>query len=55
MVDHSQDDRMAESSVGQGSADDPAYTIEQALHNTILPIRLFCLDYTIINNSAYKY
>ena len=33
MVDHSQDDRMAESSVGQGSADDPAYTIEQALSN----------------------
>ncbi|MDJ0658577.1 MAG: HEAT repeat domain-containing protein [Crocosphaera sp.] len=33
MVNHSQDDKLAGSSVGQGSADDPAYTIEQALDN----------------------
>ncbi len=33
MVNHSQDDRVVGSSVGQGSADDPAYTIEQALFN----------------------
>ena len=33
MVDHSQDDKIVGSSVGQGSADDPAYTVEQALHN----------------------
>jgi phycocyanobilin lyase alpha subunit len=33
MVDHSQDDKVVGSSVGQGSADDPAYTVEQALHN----------------------
>ncbi|MGK7931142.1 MAG: HEAT repeat domain-containing protein [Microcystaceae cyanobacterium] len=33
MVNYSQDDRVPESLVGQASADDPAYTIEQALHN----------------------
>ncbi len=33
MVNHSQDDRVVGLSVGQGSADDPAYTVEQALYN----------------------
>lgn len=33
MVNHSQDDKVVGSSVGQGSADDPAYTVEQALSN----------------------
>ncbi|MDJ0511404.1 MAG: HEAT repeat domain-containing protein [Crocosphaera sp.] len=33
MVDHSQDDRIGISLKGQESADDPAYTVEQALNN----------------------
>ncbi|MDJ0731013.1 MAG: HEAT repeat domain-containing protein [Crocosphaera sp.] len=33
MVNYSQDDRVVGSSVDQGSTDDPAYTIEQALSN----------------------
>ena len=33
MLDHSQDDRIAGSLTGQGSADAPAYSVEQALHN----------------------
>ncbi|MGB5771368.1 MAG: HEAT repeat domain-containing protein [Crocosphaera sp.] len=33
MVDHSPDDKIVGSSADQGSADDPAYTVEQALHN----------------------